>query len=215
MSARKFLLHWCVSAGMCCRHRINVAAAISLAALALLAAGCGGGGAPGGRVAELGSTVRQGSSFSNAPSASTRNGADTFARCMRSNGVSGYPDPDSSGHLVKESLQQLGVSGARFQEADRECRHLLPNDGQPASEVVQQRITARSLSFAGCVRAHGVPSFPDPGSDGRIPDPASVGIDQGSPLFEAANTACGKYRPPYLPSNAAYNAWARTRGSGS
>jgi hypothetical protein len=66
------------------------------------------------------------------------------------------------------------------------------------------------------VRSHGVPNFPDPGSDGRIPDPATAGVDQGSPKFQAANQACGKYRPPYVPSNSAYNSWARTHtGSGS
>jgi hypothetical protein len=59
------------------------------------------------------------------------------------------------------------------------------------------------------VRGHGVPNFPDPGSDGRIPDPATVGIDQASPKFEAANDACSRYRPPYFPSNAAYQTWAR------
>jgi hypothetical protein len=62
------------------------------------------------------------------------------------------------------------------------------------------------------VRAHDVPNFPDPGRDGRIPDPATLGINQGSPKFEAANKACGKYRPPYMPSNAAYNAYARAHG---
>lgn len=63
------------------------------------------------------------------------------------------------------------------------------------------------------MRAHGVTNFPDPDSTGRIPDPASFGIDQGSPQLEAANQACGKYRPPYIPSNAAYNAYARTQAS--
>jgi hypothetical protein len=46
----------------------------------------------------------------------------------------------------------------------------------------------------------------------RIPDPAAGGIDQGSPKFQAANQACGKYRPPYMPSNAEYNAYVRTHG---
>jgi hypothetical protein len=75
-----------------------------------------------------------------------------------------------------------------------------------------EQVKAQALRFSECVRAHGVAGFPDPGSDGRIPDPASAGIDQGSPLFEAANQDCGRYRPPYLPSNAAYNSWARTNG---
>jgi hypothetical protein len=74
------------------------------------------------------------------------------------------------------------------------------------------QVRALSLRFSQCVRAHGVPNFPDPDSTGRIPDPASVGINQGSPKFEAANQACGKYRPPYMPSHAAYNAYARTHG---
>jgi hypothetical protein len=75
-----------------------------------------------------------------------------------------------------------------------------------------QRVRAEALEFAQCVRAHDVPNFPDPGRDGRIPDPATLGINQGSPKFEAANKACGKYRPPYMPSNAAYNAYARAHG---
>ena len=71
---------------------------------------------------------------------------------------------------------------------------------------------AQALRFSRCVRSHGVPNFPDPDSTGRIPDPASLGIDQGSPKFQAANQTCRRYRPPYMPSNAAYNAYARTHG---
>ncbi len=183
----------------------------ALVSLALVAAGCGGGSS-GGQVAQLGSTATQSSSSANVSAASAQaSGALAFAGCMRSNGVSKYPDPTGSG-LVKESLQQLGVSSSRFQTAQGACRHLLPNGGLPPSQAEQQQVSALSLRFSQCVRAHGVPDFPDPGSDGRIPDPATVGIDQGSPKFEAANQACGKYRPPYMPSNSAYNAYARTHG---
>jgi hypothetical protein len=134
---------------------------------------------------------------------------------MRSHGVASFPDPDGSGPPPKKSLQQLGVSNSQFQSAQLSCRHLLPNGGRPPSQAERQRVKAESLQFAQCVRAHGVPNMPDPGSDGRIPDPATVGIDQGSPRFEAANRACGRYRPPYLPSNSAYNTWARTHTSQS
>ena len=158
--------------------------------VALLAAGCGGSSAS--RVAQ-------------------QNGPVAFAACMRSNGVPNYPDPTTSG-LVKESLQQLGVSSSRFQAAQSACRHLLPNGGRGPTAAQVQQVKALSLHFSRCVRSHGVPNFPDPDSTGRIPDPATVGINQGSPKFEAANRACGKYRPPYMPSNAAYNAYARTHG---
>jgi hypothetical protein len=190
----------------------SAAAVIATAGLALLAAACGA--STGSHVAQLGSTATQSSSSSN-PSASSAqaNGAVAFAHCMRAHGVLSYPDPTSGGQLVKESVQQLGVSNARFQAAARICNHLLPNGGSGPSPAQVQYARALALRFSPCMRAHGVPNFPDPGSDGRIPDPASLGIDQGSPKFQTANQACRKYRPPYMPSNAAYNSYARTHGS--
>jgi hypothetical protein len=186
-----------------------VAAIIVTAALGLLAAGSG---SPGSHVAQLGSTTMQSSSSSN-PSAASALQTDevAFAHCMRSHGVSRYPDPTRSG-LVKEGLQQLGVTSSRFQSASSDCNHLLPNGGSGRSPAQVQQVRALSLEFAQCVRRHGVPNMPDPDTDGRIPDPATVGINQGSPKFEAANQACRKYRPPYMPSNAAYNAYARAHG---
>ncbi len=163
-------------------------------------------------MAQLGSTTTQSSSSSNPTTGSAlQNDQVSFAHCMRSHGVPNYPDPTSSG-LIKESLQQLGVSSSRFQSASSDCNHLLPNGGSGPSPQQVQQVRALSLQFSQCVRSHGVPNFPDPGSDGRIPDPATQGINQGSPKFEAANQACGKYRPPYMPSNAAYNAYARAHG---
>lgn len=173
-----------------------VVAALAAAVLCV-AAGCGGSG--GGGVAQGGSSTTAGT-----------NDPVAFASCMRAHGVPRFPDPGSDGTIPKESLAQLGVSSARFQAAQAACRHLLPNGGRPPDQAEQQRVAAEGLRFARCVRAHGVPGFPDPGSDGRIPDPASVGIDQASPKFEAANRACAQERPPYMPSNSAYESWART-----
>jgi hypothetical protein len=190
---------------------LSLAAVALTGGLGLLATACGG--SPGSRVVQLGSTTAGRSSASNVPAASEQvNGAVAFSSCMRAHGVSKFPDPDRSGALPKLALQQLGVSSARFGSAQASCRHLFPNGGTPTEQAMEQ-VRALSLKFSRCVRAHGVMGFPDPGSDGRIPDPASAGIDQGSPKFEAANRACRKFRPPYLPSNAAYNSWARTHGS--
>jgi len=167
--------------------------AFTAAVLALVAAACGG--SPAGGVAK--------------PS-----GAVAFASCMRSHGVPNWPDPNSSGVFDKSRLtsQQLGAGSSRVQAAQTACRRLLPNGGSRPNPAQLQQVKAQALQFSRCVRSHGVPSFPDPASDGRIPDPATVGIDQGSPKFEAANQACRRYRPPYMPSNAAYNAYARTNG---
>jgi hypothetical protein len=190
----------------------SAAAVIAAVGLALLAAACGS--STGSHVAQLGSTATTSSSSSNpSDSSAPATGAVAFAHCMRAHGVLSYPDPTSGGQLVKESVQQLGVSNARFQAAARVCNHLLPNGGSGPSPAQVQYVRALALRFSPCIRAHGVPNFPDPASDGRIPDPASFGIDQGSPKFQAANQACRKYRPPYMPSNAAYNSYARTHGS--
>ena len=114
--------------------------------------------------------------------------------------------------IPKESSQQLGVTSSKFQSAQNTCQHLLPNGGNGPNQAELQQIRAQGLRFAQCMRTHGV-ALPDPDSSGRIPDPASVGLNQGSPQFEAANQACGKYRPGYMPSNAQYNAYAQTHGS--
>jgi len=132
---------------------------------------------------------------------------------MRSHGVSRFPDPASGGGIPKVGLQQLRVSSSRFAAAQAACRQFLPNGGRPPSRSAQLLVRANALRFAQCVRGHGVAGFPDPGSDGRIPDPAREGINQGSPKFQAANQACASWRPPYMPSNAAYNTWARTHSS--
>jgi hypothetical protein len=173
---------------------------VATAAVGVLAAACGD--SPPATVSNGGS--------SNA-GASTSSQLIAFSACMRSNGVPNYPDPTSSGPS-KETYQQLGVTSSRFRAAQTACQHLLPNGGNGPTPAEVQRVEAQGLNFAHCMRHHGV-RLPDPASTGRIPDPASVGIDQGSPQFQAANQACRKYRPPYMPSNAQYNAYARTHGS--
>jgi len=176
----------------------TAAALTAIAGLLLLAAACS---AP--PAAASGGSSNSGKS--------TNSQLLAFARCMRSKGVSDYPDPTSSG-LPKETFQQLGVTSSRFQAAQNACQHLLPNGGHGPTQAEVQQVKAQGLKFAQCMRHHGV-ALSDPASTGRIPDPASVGIDQGSPQFQAANQACRKYRPPYMPSNSQYNAYARTHGT--
>jgi hypothetical protein len=128
---------------------------------------------------------------------------------MRAHGVTLFPDPAADGVIPKLSLEQLGVSTRRLEVAQSSCRHLLPGGGSPT----RAQARGQALAFAQCMRAHGVAGFPDPAGDGGIPDPASHGLDQGAPRFQSANRACAANRPPYLPSNAAYDAWAAAHRS--
>jgi hypothetical protein len=188
------------------------AAIVTVTGLSLLLAACGGPASPG--IVSLGTTTTStpsGAGGNSGATASNYADAVRFSQCMRAKGVLNYPDPASSGTIPKLSLSQLGVSGSRFQSAQRACQHLLPNSGSGPNQAQLQQQRALGVRFATCMRHHDV-ALPDPGSDGRIPDPATLGIDQGSPQFEAANQACGKYRPPYMPSNSQYNAYARSQG---
>jgi hypothetical protein len=57
------------------------------------------------------------------------------------------------------------------------------------------------LKYAQCMRAHGVPSFPDPRATGGLVIPNSINTD--SPAFRSAQLACGRLaQPPSSPPGA-------------
>jgi len=112
---------------------------------------------------------------------------------MRSNGVPSYPDPGSNGQIVKEPPQQLGVSESQFNAAASACNHLLPNGGE--SQATRQQLRARladMLSFARCMRGHGLANFPDPTpQEGlSVAMVEAAGIDVHSPAVLRDVQAC-------------------------
>jgi hypothetical protein len=155
-------------------------AAIAMAAVALLAVACGGspGTSNGGGSTQAHSLTSQ---------------VLAFARCMRSHGVSSFPDPDSSGALPKTDVADLAVSNPEFPAARRACGHLLPNGGQPTRAQSQQAWNDMR-DFAHCMRAHGVPSWPDPTEtspqDHRPFFNVPAGIDPDAPQITTRVNAC-------------------------
>jgi hypothetical protein len=161
---------------------------IATVGLASVAAGCGG--PPGSPVAELGSTATQPASASGASTARVATNSQplanqplAFSHCMRSHGVSNFPDPSTSGVWPKTQVY-LAAGNPRFQGAIQACGQLLPDGGPgvPPSSAVVQQIQNDMLKFARCMRSHGVPNWPDPTVDrGRaVFDPEVVGIDPNS-----------------------------------
>jgi hypothetical protein len=55
--------------------------------------------------------------------------------------------------------------------------------------------TTDGPKFSACMRKHGVPSFPDPNSQGVISIHSGMGIDPGSPAFRSARSVCAKLLP--------------------
>ena len=53
----------------------------------------------------------------------------------------------------------------------------------------------QALKFAACMRANGVPNFPDPTTGGGIQIRPGSGLNPQSPAFQAAQKKCGKLLP--------------------
>jgi hypothetical protein len=161
-----------------------LASVVAVAAFSLLAAGCGGGGSPG-----VASVV---TSTAASTTTATQNGLLAFSQCMRSHGMPNFPDPQRfAGGNVKLTIHQLAPSGA----AMRACSHLLPaNGGTSSQETAEQQRTQRAdaLSFARCMRGHGVTRFPDPTAQGQLTVEMvqAQGIDVHSPAVLQAVQAC-------------------------
>jgi len=166
----------------------RAAAQAAAAGIALMAVACGGG--------------------SNAPVAAGDTAyriAAAYARCMRGHGAPNWPDPNSNGQFLKTLANRADFRAPA--PAYRACQHLLPHGGQ-LTAAEQQKIIPLMLKFTVCMRAHGIPDFPDPvvnsqGVTSRV-TPASKGdLDPSSPRFQAARQACrrymqeaGRYIPP-------------------
>lgn len=100
------------------------------------------------------------------------------AQCMRANGIPNFPD----GRITpKSGIDPLSPA---YQGAEKACKKHLPSDGAgppptPASVVRQE------VALANCMRANGVPNFPDPDASGNIQFPIGSPIPQ-SPAFHRA-----------------------------
>ncbi|MFC5754634.1 hypothetical protein [Actinomadura rugatobispora] len=153
-------------------NRGSMLLAVSAAALALTAAGCGGSGD---------STT----TASGAKPAATVDQGVKHAQCMRDNGLPGYPDPDQGDESTAQNLPDR--DSPEFTKALRACQSLEPPEkraGTPENAELQQKM----LKWAQCMRTNGVPNFPDP-QNGRVRVKKGT-IDGDSPQFEKAVQAC-------------------------
>ncbi|HLW94277.1 MAG TPA: hypothetical protein VKS25_02775 [Solirubrobacteraceae bacterium] len=114
---------------------------------------------------------------------------------MRSHGLSSYPDPkvSVSGNAVqiKISPGNTDPNSPSFRSASRSCGHLLPNGGRPPKTNPHE--LSKDLTYATCIRSHGVRNFPDPDHDGAFTLPA--GLDQQASQFQRAVHACKGSEP--------------------
>jgi hypothetical protein len=157
--------------GIFARSRRAGALAVACAAVAVLIAACGGG------------------SSSPPTSAQSKNyqKALAFVECMRTHGQPAFPDPTSQG-IVSDAQAKItpGILASY-----RQCQTLLPPGLLQLTGAQREQLTTQALKRAECMRAHGVPNFPDPGSH-----PAPGAFNPNSPVFQAAARLClGAFGP--------------------
>jgi hypothetical protein len=164
--------------------------AVAALAMVVISAGCGGTRSSGGT--DPAATPATGNS-----TATARAKAVKFAECMRTNGVSAFPDPDASGALTIDAVangSSLDTSSAAFTRALSTCKDLEPSGFTGHKRSAQEQRAA--LEFAQCIRVNGVRDFPDPAKDqpmidtNRIPSAATPG---GMSILHAAMHKCGQY----------------------
>jgi hypothetical protein len=155
----------------------RTALAAVLAVAALLAAACsGGGGTPVS--AQLTNYQK----------------ALAYSQCMRAHGEPGFPDPQANGSLLIDG-QKDHLNGALMNSANKACQHLMPK-APPMTSAQQRKVTAQALKFVACMRAHGLPTFPDPHvSSSGIEMQLPKGLQPNSPVFRAAQQACKRLMP--------------------
>lgn len=164
-----------------------------VACIGLLTAACGS------------NSPSTGASGSNSTTSTAKSGADrqkaiAFAQCMRSHGVTKYPDPGAGGGGPIDS-SQLGVSESQYQTAKDACASLAPPNPTRLTTAQQQHVVSQLLTFSQCMRSHGLPSFPDPNSANTIFEqngdlfnlPSS--LNPNSSQFVSAENSCKSLMP--------------------
>jgi hypothetical protein len=159
------------------------ALAAVLASMTLLAAACGGSSTTGSTTAQL-PTLQ-----------SITSKALAYARCMRSHGITNFPDP-----TVQDSAHEKGVgfslpgsiqNSPQYASAAKTCRK--QTSFGVMSPAVRQAIMTDGVKFAACMRSHGITNYPDPVQHANNiqlgPGPNSS-IDTSSAQFKAAQKAC-------------------------
>jgi hypothetical protein len=162
---------------------------VAAACCSLLAAGCGASSNNPGSGATLSSHGIAADAY-------------RYAACMRKHGVPNFPDPKVSTGPTSGSVKVAIVAGApngvnpkspAVAAADKACKGIIPPPQSASQTAAQQHQRAVDLlSFAQCLRAHGLHDFPDPNPQGRLTLQmiTAAGVDLHAPQTLVAAKAC-------------------------
>lgn len=138
--------------------------------------------------------------------AASSNSQLALAHCMRAHGVPNFPDPTrgpdggGEGFTISAtpgspnlSVDGVTFSGPVFTAAEKTCK-LFGGGTAPPPITESQKLAM--FHFAECMRAHGVPNYPDPvfPAGGGVQRQNASGINRDSPAFQHAVSICNRAR---------------------
>lgn len=165
-----------------------------VAAVAVLASGCGGGSKSPG-VASLGSGSTAEKSGKHHPIVPAGGGFARFATCLRAHGIQASVGTDGHGISIGGGPNvKLGANAPQMQAGMKACQKFMP--GGPPEPLTPAQLAKQGQqmrAMTACLRKHGYPNFPDPKLiDGHWALQITPGTDvqKGSKKFETAMQAC-------------------------
>jgi hypothetical protein len=165
---------------------------VVLALVPLSVAACGGSRSPG--VAKISTTQ------TTTPAATSGPSYQRYAACMRSHGVPQFVlEPTDNGTEIP-AQGSIDTKSPQYQSAAASCASLQP-PGMGSTPTITPAERVDYLKAAACMRAHGVPSFPDPTFTGGHVFNRPASISRPSPVVLRAVRTCVKLIPAGLPGH--------------
>jgi len=198
------------------RHRRSGGVAVLLAAAAIALAACSGGShtphvaslpAAAGAGTSLGADTGGGgeSSATTTPQANPTQLLDEWATCMRAHGDPGQADPTIDSNKVIHITWNLAIRGG-YEGTNKGgqgnvgpgqyCRSYLTEAQTElqGGQTQKQPTQAQLVAFSECMRANGLPDFPDPKGNGDLSINLGAGGDltPTNPVFKTASKVCAQ-----------------------
>jgi hypothetical protein len=99
----------------------------------------------------------------------------------------------ASAAVIGAAVMVLGAAACSGSNSPRVASVGSPSSGRSAAS--SGSMTASPLAFSRCMRDHGVPDFPDPGSDGQVPKVSTQQLGVSSTQLMSAQRACQSLLP--------------------
>jgi hypothetical protein len=168
-----------------------------MAGTALLTAACTSGSSSP-QVVSLGtsSSAGGGSSTSTLSNGNATSLLDEWASCMRGHGDPQQTDPTIDAYKDIQITMPDNVSNTLSNEAHGSsgpCGSYLTRAQDALGYRPPPQVSlATQLKYAECMRAHGVPQYPDPNGSSEGPSFIALGINTTSPIFVNADNLCSR-----------------------